>query len=121
MKKNIHLYIFLAIMTVFTAVYFFGAFQISYAFNYDEAKASYDAKIKLIEKGAKLYAENDESIFLSGDTVYVTVADLIAKNYLVADNENGDYKDPTSEVKTLNDVKVRISKKENNIEVKILT
>ncbi|MBE6148554.1 MAG: hypothetical protein E7167_03580 [Firmicutes bacterium] len=119
-SKNIILYEIIAVLSVFTIVYFVAVNKASYAFAYDDKQTLYDNRMKLIDKSAKLYGENNMSLFEDEKTIYVTVSDLVEKSYLLPDDENGNVKDPTSDVKLLNDLRVRITLEDGKIETKIL-
>lgn len=120
-SKNLLLYEAVAILLVFTIGYFIIANKVSYAFAYDSTTYLYDSKIKLITKSANLYGESNLSLFKEKDTIYVTVGDLVEKGILLADDEAGNVKDPTSEVKNLNELKVRIVLKDGKINSKVLS
>lgn len=118
--KNLPLYGFIIVITLFSIGYFIGVYNISFAFPTGNDTTLYDNKIKQINLAAKLYGENNLSEFDTTNPLYITVDELIQKGYLYADNEEGDFKNPDSEVLTFNDLKVRVEKKGENIETKIL-
>lgn len=120
-SKNIILYEIIAVLAVFTIVYFVAANKASYAFAYDDVKVLYDNRINLIEKSAKSYGEHNLDLFEEEDTIYVTVKDLVENGYLLPDDENGNVKDPTSDVKLLNDLRIRVTKTDGNIKIKVLS
>jgi hypothetical protein len=117
--KNIMLYAIIAVLLVFTIIYFTAVNHISYAFT-DDSKALYDNKVQLITDCAEIYAKKNISLFEDKDTIYVTVSELVEKGALEADDEHGNVKDPTSEVKLFNDAKVRITKEKDNFTAKLL-
>ena len=119
-SKNILLYEMIAILALFTIIYFVAANRVSYAFSDDGLKKLYDNKIALIDKMAKMYGENNQDLFEEDDTLYITVKELAEKGYLLADDEDGNVKDPMSEVKTLNDIKIRITNQNGKIDTKVL-
>ena len=120
-SKNIILYEILAVLVLFTIIYFVAVNKASYAFSYDESSMLYESKISHIDKMALLYGENNPDLFAEDDTIYITVADLVAKEYIVADDDEGNVKDPTSDVKLLNDIKIRITAKDGKVSTKILS
>jgi len=120
-SKNILLYEAIAIFIIFTIVYFLAANKISYAFAYDESAHLYESKIKMINKSATLYGEKNIQLFEEEDPIYIPVDDLIQEGYILADDEEGKIKDPRSDVKYLNDLKVRISLTNGDIRTKILS
>ena len=119
MKKNLVLYEIIGVLAIFTVVYFVSINKISYAFSYNKTDALYDMKMTVISKSAEVYATNDKDLFKEKDTIYVTVGELIEKGYLVADKEEK-LMNPKSEVKDLNDLKIRIKKAKDSFEIKIL-
>ena len=120
-SKNIILYEILVAIFIFTIIYFIVANHISYSFSYDEKLALYESKINLITSCAEIYAQKNMDLFNEKDTVYITVNDLVESGLIDADDESGNVKDPSSDVKTLNDIKIRISYKNDKISSKILT
>lgn len=117
--KNLLLYEAIAIFALFSIIYFVVANKVSYAFAYDESAALYESKINVISKGAQVYGETNLSLFDEEDTIYITVDELIKNGYIMVD-ETGKIKDPTSDVKYMNDLKVRISLKSGKVTTKVL-
>ncbi len=109
----------LIVVAVFTIIYFIGVSSVSYAFSTSETDLKYDDIINIIEVQAQTYAENNSDIFKEENTVYVYVKDLIENKYLVA-NENGKIMNPQEPNKDLNDLKIKIEKKEDKIETNIV-
>ncbi len=121
MKKNMNLYIFIAIMVLFTVGFFVGAVKSSYAFPTGEENDKYEQEILLIRKSAEVYAEENPDIFTDKDAAYITVDELVKLGYLKADNDEGQVKDPSSEIKTLNDLKIRLTSEDGKITTKVLS
>ena len=119
-EKNTFLISILAVLGVFTILYFAVASKVSYAFSYDEEKARYDSKISAITDLAVIYGEKNKDLFTETDTIYITVSDLVEKGLLEADDNEGNVKDPTSDVKTLNSLKIRINHTEEKYEATVL-
>ena len=119
-SKNTMLYIFIGVFIAFTAVYFITANNISHAFMYDEKQELYDSKINMIQSISEVYAKKNVELFDEKDTVYITVQDLVDDNLLDTDNENGDVKSPVSDVKTLNNLKIKLTNNKGKITTKIL-
>lgn len=109
MKKNLYLYMCIGAIFVFTISYFSIANNISYAFNYDEKAAMYDTKIQQISTISKLYAANHIELFENNDVAYITVDDLV-KEELIKSDSDGKVKDPVDPIKTLNNIKIRLTK-----------
>ena len=120
-SKNTMLYIFYGVLLVFTVFYFVSANNISHAFEYDENQENYNMRINFIKSMADIYAKNNLELFDDDNVAYITVQDLVDSDFLEADNDNGDVKDPTSEVRTLNNLKIRITNKDGKITSKVLT
>lgn len=118
-NKNIFLYCTFALIIVFTACYFVTINKVSYAFEVDESSL-YNSKIKMIEDTAKVYGEYNPDIFGENDYVYFTVGELIEKGVIASDNDKGELKDPNSDVKVLNDLKVKITNKDGIIKAEVL-
>lgn len=121
MKKNAYLYVCIAVIGVFTICFFAAVFKSSYAFPTGKENDAYEAKVHLIEKTASAYAENNEELFGEGNSFSMTVDELVKANYLVADNDEGDVKNPSSDIKTLNDLKIVITKEDGKISAKLIT
>lgn len=117
-SKNLMLYLIILVLVIFTIVYFTLANNISYSLTTDVNL--YDSEINLITNVAQMYAEGNPDIFEDKDYAYFLVEDLVESGYLAPDNENGDVLDPTSEVKTLNDLKIKAEKKNDKIVITVL-
>ncbi len=120
-SKNTMLYILFGVLFVYTVFYFAVANNISHAFEYDEYQEEYNMKIDFIKSMSSIYAKNNSELFDEENVIYITVQDLVDNGLIDADNDNGDVKDPTSEVKTLNDLKIRITNKDGKVTSKVLT
>ena len=114
------MYAFIAVMVVFTIVFFSTAFKSSYAFPTGEETDSYDLRIKLICNGAKQYGEENPDLFANTDRISVSVNELVELRYVIPDEEDGTVKDPTSDVKTLNDLRIIIIKKDGEITTSVV-
>ena len=80
----------------------------------------YAVTINSIEKQSVVYGQNEKDLFKDKSSVYVTVEDLIKKGYYFADDEEGNVEDPRDTSKNLNDVKIKITNKNNKITAKVL-
>ena len=120
-SKNIILYEIIGLLLLFTIVYFVVVTKVSYAFTYDASEQSYNQKIFLIEKAGKIYGESHLELFEKNDTAYVNVSELVEMGYFTADDEIGNVKNPLSDVKTLNSVKVRLSYQDGKVNTKVLS
>ena len=107
-------------MIIFTIVFFASAIKSSYAFPTGEENNAYEEKMTIIKKCAEAYGEDNPDLFKETNNIYVTVEDLVQKGYIISDNEEGEVKDPSSDVKTLNDLTIRITNKDGEISTKII-
>lgn len=120
-SKNLVLYEIIGLLAIFTIIYFVAVNRISYAFTYDAETELYNQKISLIKKASENYASKNLEMFTEEETIYVTVQDLVDEGFYLADDESGKVQDPTSDVKTLNALKIRLSYKDGKISAKVLT
>ena len=120
-SKNTMLYILFGVLFAYTVFYFAVANNISHAFEYDEYQEEYNMKIDFIKSMSSIYAKNNSELFEEENVIYITVQDLVDNGLIDTDNDNGDVKDPTSEVKTLNNLKIRITNKDGKVTSKVLT
>ena len=119
-KKNIHLYLVILILILFTFFYFNFANKISYAFDYDTAEVLYENKMNLINIASQNYYKINPELFAEKNVIYITVKDLINAKLIEADDEHGNLKDPRSDVKNLNNLKIRLSIIDDKLQVKLL-
>ena len=120
MKKNTYLYICIGILVVFTIVYFIAANGISYAFVNEEETYLYSHKINEIKLSSVKYIELNPDIFNESETAYITVDDLVTSELLDADGD-GKVRDPLNPIKSLNGIKIRLTKLEDGYDVKVLS
>ncbi|MBE6140506.1 MAG: hypothetical protein E7172_03100 [Firmicutes bacterium] len=119
MKKNGYTTLeLLGVIGLFSIIYFGIALNVSKEFNVDFENELYSMKMKSIENNAKIYAENHLEIFNEEKDVYITVNDLAINNYIVSNA--GVVIDPRNENKNLNDLKIKLTKDEEKIKVKVL-
>lgn len=118
-SKNTLKYVCVAVLLVFTIVYFVVVNNVSYAFTFDEKEFKYENTINTIKLMSQLYGKDNMDLFEEHQVIYITVQDLVDNNYLVPD-ENGKVNDPTSEVKTFNETKIRLANKNGEIVAKVL-
>ena len=119
-SKNVFMYITMAVLLVFTITYFVIANKISYAFTDNQVESLFASKLSLINNAAKFYGENNLELFEEDKTIYLTVDELVEKGALLPDDEDGNIYDPSSEVRTMNELKVRITLKDGKIIAKVL-
>ena len=118
-SKNILLYVTLFILLLFSIIYFITMNKFSYAFSYNEIEANKESQILLINKCARIYAENHQELFKKTDTIYVSINDLVEEKILPS--EDGKVYESGSNVKTINNYKVKITLKDGNYDIKILS
>lgn len=108
----------LVIMIIFTIGYFVVANKISYAFDVDYDNDLYELTIESIEKQAVFYANAHEELFVEENEIYITISDLAAGGFIISNN--GVVVDPRNEEKNLNERKVKLVKKDDEITAKVL-
>lgn len=116
--KNWQLYVSLIMIFVFSIFYFITMNKYSYAFAYDKEKEQKVNQLVLINKCAEVYAENNSNLFSDKDTIYITVNDLI--NSGILPSEEGKVYEAGSNVKLLNDNKIRITLTDGKYTIKML-
>lgn len=116
--KNWQLYASLIIICVFSIFYFITMNKYSYAFAYDKEKEQKVNQLMLINKCAEIYAENNSKLFSDKDTIYITVNDLVTGGILPS--EDGKVYEAGSNVKLLNDNKIRITLADDKYTIKLL-
>ena len=118
-KKGYSAVELIIVLAVFSVGYFVATWVISGKIGVNFADLLYEEKISAIEKQASIYAMNDLSLFEENKTTYVTVGDLVDKNVVIS-NSDGKVVDPRSEDNVLNDVKIKLTKKDDKVEAKVL-
>lgn len=120
MKKNGYTIKELVIvLAVFTVVYFSGVILVSHSFNYSPENDEYTAKLDLIKTQALLYAKDHIEEF-DDNKLIIYANDLVKNNYLSAD-ESGNVVDPREDTKNLNDLKIEITKNNDEYSVNFPT
>ncbi len=120
MKKNGFTTVeLLIVIGIFTVIYAIGVINVTHAFEENPNQNEYNQVINLIEVQAQSYAQNNPEIFGESDVIYIYVSDLIEKSYIVPD-ENGNIKNPLEGSGTLNELKLKIEKKDNNYSASVV-
>lgn len=120
MRKNGYTVVeLLVVIAVFGVIYFIAANKVSYAFDYNYEEELYKQTLSSIEKGARIYGENNLKLFEEEKDIYVTVEDL-AKEGFILNNTEASVSDPRDEKKTLNDLKVKITYENDGVSAKVL-
>ena len=109
----------IALLAVFTVGYFVLANMFSYNFDVNFEEDLYDLKIAAIEKNAVIYAERHEELFAESSDVYMTVEELALANVIISNSE-GVVEDPRNSEDTLNDLRVKITNKDDVITAEVL-
>ncbi len=108
------------VLAVFSVGYFLTANYVSKSLNVNLEETLYENKINAIETQAKIYAQNTDSLFEKSSSVYMTVEELAKCNAVLFD-EDGKVRDPRDNNSNLNNLKVKITNKDNEINVKVLS
>ena len=107
------------VLAVFTVGYFMLANRFSYDFDVNYEEDLYDLKIASIEKNAAIYAEEHEELFAESSDVYMTVEELALANVIISNTE-GVVDDPRNNEDNLNDLRVKITNKDDVITAEVL-
>ena len=107
------------VLAVFTVGYFMLANRFSYDFDVNYEDDLYDLKIASIEKNAAIYAEEHEELFAESSDVYMTVEELALANVIISNTE-GVVDDPRNNEDNLNDLRVKITNKDDVITAEVL-
>ena len=119
MKKNKVISICLfGVIGIFTIMFFVLTNKASYAFNTDYETELYNIKINSIEQQAKTYGESNKDLFKENKDAYITVDDLAKLGFMITDN--GKVIDPRNEEKNLNNIKIRLTYKNDDVTAKVL-
>lgn len=111
--------VLLVIIGIFSIGYFILAYKISDVFSIDFEETLYENKIKAIEKETVMYATANTQIFSEETQVYMTIEQLADAKAIFYDSENV-ISNPLEEGKTLNDLKVKITKSDEEITADVL-
>lgn len=109
----------LIILGIFTIGYFFIANKFSYNFDVDFEEDLYELKIASIERQSEIYAKGHSELFSESNDIYLTVEELATENVIIS-NSDGNVIDPRDKDKTLNELKVKITNKDDEITAKVL-
>lgn len=109
----------LIVIAIFTVGYFVAVNTISANFDVNYQEDLYNLKIDSIEEQAEIYAENNSNIFAESNDVYMTVEELALNNAIVSTSE-GVVADPRDNEETLNDLRVKITNKDDKITAEVL-
>lgn len=108
------------VLAIFSVGYFVTANIVAKDLNVNYEETLYENKINTIETQAKMYAQNTESLFKDSASIYMTVEQLANLNAVQFDKE-GKVTDPRNTGSDLNNLKVKITNKDNKIEAKVLS
>lgn len=109
----------LIVIAVFTVGYFVAVNAISADFDVNYQEDLYNLKIASIEEQAEVYAEANSSIFADSNDVYMTVEELALSNAIISTSE-GVVADPRDNEDTLNDLRVKITNKDDKVTAEVL-
>ena len=108
------------VLAIFSVGYFVTANIVAKDLNVNYEETLYENKINTIETQAKMYAQNTESLFKYNASIYMTVEQLANLNAVQFDKE-GKVTDPRNTGSDLNNLKVKITNRDNKIEAKVLS
>lgn len=115
MEKNGYTMPEMIILLVVVGIgYFVLANHLSYAFSVNYEDEMYAQTISYLEENAVIYAEANPDNFEE----YMTVDELVEKNMVL--NEDGKVLDPRDENKSLNDLRIKLTKKDDKITAEVL-
>ena len=107
------------VIAVFTVGYFIAANILSKNFDVNFEQDLYEETIAAIETQAALYGETHTEIFNESPDVYMTVEELALNNAVISTKE-GVVADPRNSEETLNDLRVKITNKDDEITAEVL-
>lgn len=121
MKRNGYTIVELvAVLVVFSVVYFTVAVITSKNFKGDYKEDIYENKIASIEKQASIYGEaSKDELFKEDKTIYMTIEELARKNVVISSSE-GVVADPRNNEKNINELKVKITLEDDKVVAKVL-
>lgn len=119
MKKNGYTVMELLVVLIVLGVVTLGVLTTTSNAFKDNSKDLYKEKTTLIEHQAVMYGKTLESLKEEG-SLMITVSDLIEKEYLVADDSNGNVVDPRNSKATLNGLKIKLSYNDGNIVAEVV-
>ena len=90
----------------------------SYAYK-DQSIEYYDQIVNLVEKQAQLYGKTLANL-KTKENLVITLSDLVDSGYYVADDTDGNVKDPRNSKDTLNGLKIKLTYNDGNIEAKVI-
>jgi len=106
------------ILIVLMGVVFIGAtVKLSHGFQ-DNSEEIYEVEIESILNRAVAYGDRNLELFEDGEKYTLTVRELIREGYLLADVDD-DYSDPRDINKNLNDLKITLEYKDENVEASL--
>lgn len=108
------------VLGVFSIFYFGASWVISGELNVNYEEELYEQKMAYIVSQTMVYAMNNEELFKEDNVVYKSIGELAELNAIYKNTETDVY-DPRDNDKTLNNIKVKIEKKDDKIEVKVLS
>lgn len=119
MKKNGYTVMELLIVVVVLGVVTLSVLMsTSHAFK-DSSFELYQEKKALIEHQAVIYGRTLESLKEEGNLI-ITVSDMIEKDYLVADDNEGNVADPRNSKATLNGLKVKLTYSDGEVQAEVI-
>lgn len=102
------------VIVVIGVGYFLVANHLSYAFDVNYEDEMYAQTIKYIEENAQIYAEANLDTF----SEYMSVDELVEKGFLL--NTDGKVIDPRDQNKSLNDLRIKLTRKGDKVTAEVL-
>ena len=90
----------------------------SYAYK-DHSNEYYDQIVNLVEKQAQLYGKTLTNL-KTEENLVITLSDMVDAGYYVADDTDGNVKDPRNSKDTLNGLKIKLTYNDGYIEAKVI-
>ena len=117
--KDKKIIILVAILALFTTIYFFAINKISYAFSNDyDVNKAFSTYIDTIKQCAIAYGKANLDMFKEEKIIYIKVQDLIDNNYLIPD-EKGNIVNPLNNNETLNSKIIKLKYENEKILVEV--
>ncbi len=120
MKRNGYTAVELVIvLALFSIGYFSATWIISGKLDVNYEQMLYEQKISAIEKQATIYASSNTNLFENDKTAYLTI-DALAQESAIITDADGNVIDPRNNKNNLNNIKIKLTKKDDKISAKAL-
>ena len=117
--KEKKILVLVAVVVLFTVIYFVAANKISYAFSTDyDVDKVFSTTIETIEKCAVAYGKKNLDMFKEEKIIYIKVQDLIDNDFLIPD-EKGNIVNPLKNNETLNSNIIKLKYENGEVLVEV--